>query len=92
MIDASHGNSNKDYRRQPAVSNEVAGQIASGQTGIVGLMLESFLVDGKQELDWAGGMTYGQSVTDACMGWDMTVSVLHQLAGAVRARRKLLSR
>ena len=87
MIDASHGNSNKDYRRQPAVASDVAAQIAAGQNGIVGLMLESFLVDGRQELDWANGMTYGQSVTDSCMGWEMTRSVLYELAAAVRARR-----
>jgi 3-deoxy-7-phosphoheptulonate synthase len=88
MIDASHGNSSKDYRRQPAVASDVASQIAAGQTGIVGLMLESFLVDGRQELDWANGMTYGQSVTDSCMGWEMTHSVLGNLATAVRVRRQ----
>ncbi|MCO5223690.1 MAG: 3-deoxy-7-phosphoheptulonate synthase [Thermomicrobiales bacterium] len=88
MIDASHGNSNKDYRRQPMVADDVAGQMEAGQAGIAGVMLESFLVDGKQELDWANGMTYGQSVTDACMGWEMTVPVLHRLAQAVRARRE----
>jgi 3-deoxy-7-phosphoheptulonate synthase len=90
MIDASHGNSGKDYRRQPAVANDVAGQIASGETGIVGVMLESFLVDGRQELDWSREMTYGQSVTDGCMGWEMVVPVLYQLSAAVQARRKSL--
>jgi 3-deoxy-7-phosphoheptulonate synthase len=88
MIDASHGNSRKDHGRQPAVASDVASQIAAGQTGIVGLMLESFLVDGRQELDWANGMTYGQSVTDSCMGWEMTHSVLDNLATAVRVRRQ----
>ena len=68
-------------------ASDVAAQIAAGQNGIVGLMLESFLVDGRQELDWANGMTYGQSVTDSCMGWEMTRSVLYELAAAVRARR-----
>lgn len=87
MIDASHGNSGKDYRRQPLVSQEIARQVASGQRGIIGVMLESFLVDGRQELDWANGMVYGQSVTDSCMGWEMTESVLHELAEAVRSRR-----
>jgi 3-deoxy-7-phosphoheptulonate synthase len=87
MIDASHGNSSKDYRRQPVVAHEVARQIAAGQTGITGIMLESFLVDGRQELDWSNGMTYGQSVTDSCMGWEMLLPVLHELAEAVRARR-----
>lgn len=91
MIDASHGNSKKDYRRQPLVSSDVARQVASGQPGIVGVMLESFLVDGKQELDWANGMTYGQSVTDSCMGWEMTESVLNELAAAVRMRRQTIA-
>lgn len=89
MIDASHGNSNKDYRRQPLVTQEVARQIATGQDGIIGLMLESFLVDGRQELDWSNAMTYGQSVTDSCMGWEMLLPVLDELAGAVRARRAI---
>jgi 3-deoxy-7-phosphoheptulonate synthase len=52
-------------------------------------MLESFLVDGRQELDWSKEMTYGQSVTDACMGWEMLLPVLEELADAVRARRAL---
>jgi 3-deoxy-7-phosphoheptulonate synthase len=89
MIDASHGNSSKDYRRQPLVAHEVARQIAAGQAGITGVMLESFLVDGRQELDWSKQMTYGQSVTDACMGWEMLLPVLEELADAVRARRAL---
>ena len=73
-----------DYR---ASWKKRAGQIASGQAGIVGIMLESFLVDGRQELDWTNGMTYGQSVTDSCMGWEMMVPVLYQLAAAVQSRR-----
>jgi 3-deoxy-7-phosphoheptulonate synthase len=91
MIDASHGNSSKDYRRQPLVAHEVATQIADGQTGITGIMLESFLVDGRQELDWSSEMTYGQSVTDGCMGWEMLLPVLDELAEAVRSRRALVS-
>lgn len=91
MIDASHGNSSKDYRRQPLVAHEVARQIAAGQTGITGVMLESFLVDGRQELDWSADMVYGQSVTDSCMGWDMLLPVLDELAEAVRQRRALRS-
>jgi 3-deoxy-7-phosphoheptulonate synthase len=87
MVDASHGNSSKDYRRQPMVAHEVARQIAAGQRGITGIMLESFLVDGRQELDWSTEMTYGQSVTDGCMGWEMLLPVLDELAEAVRARR-----
>jgi len=91
MIDASHGNSSKDYRRQPIVAKEVASQVAAGQTGITGIMLESFLVDGRQELDWSKEMTYGQSVTDGCLGWDMLLPVLDELASAVRARRAFAS-
>jgi 3-deoxy-7-phosphoheptulonate synthase len=88
MIDASHGNSGKDYRRQPEVASNVARQVERGERGIIGLMLESFLIDGRQELDWANGMTYGQSVTDSCMGWEMTVPVLEELSRAVRERRR----
>jgi 3-deoxy-7-phosphoheptulonate synthase len=87
MIDASHGNSGKDYRRQPDVVDSVASQIAGGETGIVGVMLESFLADGRQELTDRAALTYGQSITDSCMGWEMTVPVLQRLADAVRARR-----
>jgi 3-deoxy-7-phosphoheptulonate synthase len=87
LIDASHGNSGKDHRRQPLVAREVASQISSGETGIVGMMMESFLVDSRQELTGDSGLVYGQSITDPCMGWDTTVPVLQELAGAVRARR-----
>ncbi|HYE91015.1 MAG TPA: 3-deoxy-7-phosphoheptulonate synthase [Terriglobales bacterium] len=87
MIDASHGNSSKDYRRQPVVAHDVASQIAEGETAIMGMMLESFLVDGRQELVEPGALRYGQSVTDACMGWELTAPVLADLAQAVRTRR-----
>jgi 3-deoxy-7-phosphoheptulonate synthase len=88
MIDASHGNSSKDYRRQPAVVQDVATQLGEGEPAIVGMMMESFLVDGRQDLVEPGALRYGQSITDACMGWDMTVPVIAELAGAVRARRR----
>jgi 3-deoxy-7-phosphoheptulonate synthase len=87
MIDVSHGNSGKDHRRQPMAAHAVAEQIAGGERGIFGVMLESFLVDGRQELTDRELLTPGQSITDACMGWEMTVPVLHELAAAVRARR-----
>jgi 3-deoxy-7-phosphoheptulonate synthase len=87
MIDTSHGNSNKDFRHQPVVAEAVAAQIAAGQRGIIGLLLESFLVDGRQDLKEGVELTYGQSITDSCMGWEMTVPVLQGLAAAVRARR-----
>jgi 3-deoxy-7-phosphoheptulonate synthase len=86
MIDLSHANSGKDAARQPAVAAQVAGQIGQGNRALVGAMLESFLVFGRQDL---GGvpLTYGQSITDACLDWERTVEVLVQLAGAVRDRR-----
>ena len=84
MIDTSHGNSAKDYRRQPAVAREIAAQVTRGQTGISGVMLESFLVPGRQDL--GGELIYGKSVTDACMGWDTTVEVLDHLATAAAKR------
>jgi 3-deoxy-7-phosphoheptulonate synthase len=89
LVDASHGNSGKDYRRQPAVASDIATRIAGGERRVVGLMLESFLVEGRQDATFghAGELTYGQSVTDACIGWSTTVDVLDELADAVRARR-----
>jgi len=87
MIDTSHGNSDKDYRRQPAIAHDIAEQVAGGEAGIIGLLMESFLVDGRQELVDKAQLVYGQSITDSCMGWDMTVPVLREVAAAVRARR-----
>ncbi len=89
MVDASHGNSDKDHSRQPAVALDIAGQIAGGEQGIIGLMMESFLVEGRQDLRPGVDLVYGQSVTDACMGWDTTVPVLRAVAEAVRARRSV---
>jgi 3-deoxy-7-phosphoheptulonate synthase len=88
MIDTSHGNSDKDHRRQPVVAREIAGQVAQGEDGIFGVMMESFLVDGRQDLRDLARLVYGQSVTDPCMGWEMTVPVLRELAAAVRERRR----
>jgi 3-deoxy-7-phosphoheptulonate synthase len=87
MVDASHGNSERDHTRQGDVTGAIAAQIASGERGVVGVMLESFLVAGRQELRDPAALTYGQSVTDACVGWDDTVRILDQLAAAVRERR-----
>src|SRR4051794_5260779 len=87
MIDLSHDNSGKDYRRQPLVSYEVAAQIAGGEKGIVGVMMESFLVEGRQDLTERSQLVYGQSITDSCMNLDMTGKVLDELAYAVRSRR-----
>jgi 3-deoxy-7-phosphoheptulonate synthase len=87
MIDCSHGNSGKDYRRQPAVARDVAAQIAGGSRAIMGVMLESHLVAGRQEPRPGEPLAYGQSVTDACIGWDESVTLLEELAQAVSARR-----
>lgn len=87
MIDCSHGNSQKDYRRQPEVARAVAEQVAAGCNSICGVMLESHLVEGRQELESGKPLVYGQSITDACISWEMTVPILEDLAEAVRARR-----
>ena len=87
MIDVSHDNSRKDHRRQPSVAHAVAAQVAGGAAGIVGVMLESFLVEGRQDLREKTALVYGQSVTDSCMGWETTELVLRELAEAVQARR-----
>jgi 3-deoxy-7-phosphoheptulonate synthase len=91
MIDTSHGNSGKDHRRQPLVAHDIAEQVAGGERGIAGVMMESFLVDGRQDLVDKSCLVYGQSITDACMGWEMTVPVLQELAAAARTRRGVLA-
>jgi len=88
MIDLSHDNSGKDPDRQPAVAEALAEQMTSGKRAIVGTMVESFIVGGRQELRSAGELTYGQSITDGCLGWEATVPVLDRLAAAVRERRR----
>jgi len=87
MVDASHGNSGKDYRRQSSVAESLAEQLTAGERGVVGVMLESFLVAGRQEPGDPATLTYGQSVTDACMDIEMTTSALDTLASSVRAVR-----
>jgi 3-deoxy-7-phosphoheptulonate synthase len=87
MIDLSHDNSGKDPDRQPEVADAVGAQIAGGDRTIVGVMLESFLVAGRQELTGSAPLVYGQSITDGCIGWETTVEVLDGLAAAVRDRR-----
>lgn len=87
MVDCSHANSGKDPSRQPAVAEDLAQQIESGESAIAGIMLESHLVPGTQNYTQRP-LTYGQSITDGCLGWDQTLPVLNRLAEAVRARRK----
>jgi 3-deoxy-7-phosphoheptulonate synthase len=86
VIDASHDNSGKDPERQRVVVDEIAAQVAAGSSEIVGVMLESFLVSGRQDLG-SSELTYGQSITDACMGWETTAEALDELAGCVSSRR-----
>lgn len=86
MVDCSHANSGKDYRKQGAVCRDVAQQIANGSSDIFGVMLESNLVAGAQKLVEGRTLVHGQSITDGCMGWDETMELLRELAAAVRAR------
>ena len=88
MIDCSHANSEKDHKRQIAVATDVAAQIVAGERRIIGLMVESHLEAGRQNLVAGKDLVYGQSVTDACIGWEESVPVLDLLAAAVRERRK----
>jgi 3-deoxy-7-phosphoheptulonate synthase len=89
VVDASHGNSGKDYRRQVAVADCLAEQVGRGEHGVVGVMLESFLVAGRQEPGDPATLTYGQSVTDACMDIEMTAAALEALATSVARRRQI---
>ncbi|MEL6091018.1 3-deoxy-7-phosphoheptulonate synthase AroG [Plesiomonas shigelloides] len=87
MVDFSHANSAKQYQRQNAVAEDVGAQIAAGQQAIFGVMIESHLEEGRQDLVPGQPLTFGQSITDACIGWDDTENVLRHLADSVRARR-----
>jgi 3-deoxy-7-phosphoheptulonate synthase len=87
VIDASHDNSGKDPEKQFFAAGEIADQVADGNKAVVGVMLESFLVAGRQDLKPGAKLTYGQSITDACLDWEDTASALDRLAAAVEARR-----
>ncbi|MDW8848303.1 3-deoxy-7-phosphoheptulonate synthase AroG [Erwinia sp. MMLR14_017] len=87
MIDFSHANSSKQFQKQLVVADDVAQQIAEGERAIIGVMIESHLVEGNQNLESGEPLVYGQSVTDACIGWNDTETVLRQLAQAVKTRR-----
>ncbi|MCJ1427175.1 Phospho-2-dehydro-3-deoxyheptonate aldolase amt16 [Sticta canariensis] len=93
MVDCSHGNSLKDHRNQPKVVNELAKQLENGEEGIMGVMIESNINEGSQKVskDGKAGLRYGVSITDACIGWEDTESVLDILAKASRKRREVLS-
>jgi 3-deoxy-7-phosphoheptulonate synthase len=89
MVDCSHGNSNKDYRRQAEVLREVADQVRAGSVHVMGVMLESHLVAGNQKIPAdLSALTYGQSITDACIDLPTTLGLLEELAGAVRLVRE----
>ncbi|MBC5781904.1 3-deoxy-7-phosphoheptulonate synthase [Ramlibacter sp. USB13] len=87
MVDCSHANSGKDYRRQPDVARDVARQVAAGEKRILGVMIESHLREGKQDLKTGVAPAYGVSVTDGCIGWEQTEELLRELAAAVRKGR-----
>ncbi|ORU90211.1 MAG: phospho-2-dehydro-3-deoxyheptonate aldolase [Cycloclasticus sp. symbiont of Poecilosclerida sp. M] len=88
MIDFSHANSRKQHERQMLVSDDVAGQISNGDMRISGVMIESHLVEGRQDQVEGQELVYGQSITDACIDWESGVKLLEQLAAAVRTRRE----
>ncbi|MEL6898182.1 MAG: 3-deoxy-7-phosphoheptulonate synthase, partial [Planctomycetota bacterium] len=87
MVDCSHANSRKIHQRQRYVCRDICSQLAMGDKRIFGLMVESNLVEGKQKLVHKANLQRGQSITDACIGWDDTVQLLRELADAVRQRR-----
>jgi 3-deoxy-7-phosphoheptulonate synthase len=87
MIDCSHANSSKQYKRQIEVAAAVGRQIAQGEGRIVGVMIESHLIEGRQDLIPGKPLVFGQSITDPCLGWEDSVEVLEHLAEHVRARR-----
>jgi 3-deoxy-7-phosphoheptulonate synthase len=87
MIDTSHANSNKKPENQPLVVADIAGQVSAGEMRIMGVMIESNLIAGRQDVVPGVKLTYGQSITDGCIDWETTVSALNMLADAVVARR-----
>ena len=89
MVDCSHGNSEKQFKKQAEVAASVAQQLRSGEQRIMGVMLESHLIEGRQDHAPGCDLVYGQSITDACLGWQDTVTVLETLAQAVVSRRQL---
>jgi 3-deoxy-7-phosphoheptulonate synthase len=88
MVDCSHGNSGRDFRRQPVVATALAEQIAGGSRDVCGVMIESHLAEDRQAVGSGRELAYGQSITDACLGWRETVPVLERLARAATRRRR----
>jgi 3-deoxy-7-phosphoheptulonate synthase len=89
VVDCSHANSGKDPARQPEVAHAVAEQVAAGSRSLVGVMIESFLEEGRQDVKPGQASVFGKSITDGCLGWERTVPALRELAAAARERRKL---
>ena len=87
MIDCSHANAGKQYQRQLDVARDVGAQLGRGERRIIGVMVESHLVEGRQDLESGKPLQFGQSITDACLGWEDTVTALDRFASAVQARR-----
>ena len=85
MVDLSHANSDKDFKKQAFAASSVCQQLSSIDNDLVGVMIESNLVEGRQNL--SDKLVYGQSVTDACLGWDSSLDILDQLSHAVKTRR-----
>jgi 3-deoxy-7-phosphoheptulonate synthase len=88
MIDCSHANAAKQYQRQTEVARDIAGQLGRGERRIVGVMAESHLLEGRQDLEPGKPLRFGQSITDACLGWNDSVELLAALAEGVKKRRK----
>lgn len=88
MIDCSHANSNKDPAKQPLVIDSLAEQISAGDKRIMGVMIESHIKEGRQDIQHGQKLTYGQSITDACIGWEETLPLFQKLSNAVRSRRE----
>jgi len=86
VVDFSHGNSQKDHRRQLDVADDVCDQLRRGRTGIAGVMIESFLTEGRQDVVDGCAATFGQSITDACIGWAQTETILAKLHAAASER------
>ena len=88
MVDCSHGNSSKDFNRQSVVLDNIANQVKSGSSNVVGVMIESHLIEGNQSVSQDGKpLVYGQSITDACVNWETTETMLQNLANAVAKGR-----
>lgn len=91
VVDFSHGNSQKDHRRQMEVGADICDQLKRGRTAIAGVMIESFIAEGRQDVTPDCALTFGQSITDACLGWEQTAALLASLADAAAVRQLRLS-